>query len=606
MTFILESVSREETNRISSDFPGPKQHDRGARGIPFSFREAAFPSCVLVLSLGWHAWLFVTGRWLLDGDECYMALQGLEILKGARPVFFYSQYYMGCIEAYVFALFHLLTGASTPLTVKLQAAVQMLFYLISSYFLIRRFFGSRIALYSLFLLAFPPNMLSLWYGKIRGYMPALLLGNCILYALFWLEEQDNTRPINTIFWVLGLFMGLAWWANPVSMYYCVLVLVLAILSRRLRRNIWHGVFDSSSALFFNGIILFVLMILVSRSIMDMRRLPILRMLYEYRVFVLGFLICLLLAALLVHHRQRGLNIKPALVCLGFILGNAPMLFVYWTKDFLNLKQSIGGWYNFWYNMTLTPVFVFPIISGLTNITMQIPPLIFPVIPVVFVIMIYICILYGAIRLAIKTEPTLSKVLIFFFIVLLVFWAQNSLAWHHVRYLLPLYLPLFILIAFFFRDLDRLVRGLGSIVLGLMLLIHLAGTARLPSVKLVLPQGFYPHEKAILSFCRNRNLKEVFIYIPEGDAMRLAYFSEGKIIFLHTQIYSNRIPLYEQRYKNLSHVTLILPRGIGPKYRPDQPPDESMDHFDIYYNVTKEKIEKLFYLLFYNPEIIPAP
>ena len=174
-TITNNSVPANPTALLPAEYEAPGR-------IPFTLRETVFVCCVLAAALAWHGWQFLTGRWVLDGDECYLAIQGLNILKGARPVFYYGQNYMGCIEAYAFAFFRLLTGASTPLTVKLQGAVQMLLYLISSYFLVRRFFGRRIALYTLLLLAFPPNMLSLWYGKIRGYMPALLLGNCILYT----------------------------------------------------------------------------------------------------------------------------------------------------------------------------------------------------------------------------------------------------------------------------------------------------------------------------------------------------------------------------------------------------------------------------------------
>lgn len=565
--------------------------------IPLTLREPVFVCCVLAAALAWHAWLFLTGRWMLDGDECYLALQGLDILKGARPVFFPGQYYMGCVEAYVFAFFRLLTGASTPLTVKLQGAVQMLLYLVTSYILVRRFFGRRIALYTLLLLAFPPNMLSVWYGKIRGYTPALLLGNGILYTLFWLEEQSYTKPTNRIFCVLGLFMGLAWWANPLSIYYCILVLVLAFASRRLRRNLWHGVFDSLSALFVNGMLFCVLMILVSRSIVDTRRIAGFRMLYEYRVVVLGFLGCLVLGALLVRLRQRGMNIKPALLCLGFILGNAPMLWGHWIKDFLNLKQSIGGFYNFRDNMILSPMFVFPIVSGLTDISLEMPSVIFSVIPVVFVIMIYICAIYGSIRLAFKTEQALLKVLIFFCIILLLVWAQNLPPWHHTRYLLPLYLPLFILMSFIFQDLNRLVRGLGAIVLGLMLMIHIWGTEHLPSHNIELPDGLYPYEKDILFYCRNRGISEVFLHVNDNEAMRLTYFAGAKIVFLYPSGYYNRIPEYEERFRRVSHFALIVPKDTPPRYRPDRAPDESLDQFDVYFQVTKGEIIRVYKPLF---------
>ena len=154
---------------------------------------------------------------------------------------------MGCVEAYVYAFFRLILGASTPLTVQAQATAETLLFLVSAYLLVRRFFGRQAALPALLLLALPPGMLAIWLGKIRGYIPWLILGNVIFYLLFHLHELPEAERARGKIFGLGLLLGIAWWVNPLALYHCLTAAVLLVAIPRLRRLLWTGSFRSLPA-----------------------------------------------------------------------------------------------------------------------------------------------------------------------------------------------------------------------------------------------------------------------------------------------------------------------------------------------------------------------
>jgi len=574
---------------------------------PEKKREISLVAGILLAALVWQGFLFFSGRSPLDGDECYMAIQGLDIIRGARPVFYYSQNYMGCIEAYLYAPLRLAFGSSTPLAVKSLGAIQMILFLLSSYLLIRRFFERATALVALLLLAFPPNMLALWYLKIRGYMPLLLLGNAVFYFLFLLDvEEKEARGRN--FLLLGILLGLSWWANPVAVFYLASSGMIVLLSSRLRNLLLKKSFSTPQDIFINGTAILILAILVSRSIIAPRRLALLRFFYDFRPWILAGLGLAAAAAIVVYFRSRARNIFPAAICLGFLTGNLPMLFIYWTNEFLNLKQSLGNLRSFWDNMTLSPVFVFPVMAGLTDVLSNEPSVMFGPAGWGLLSLVWICMGYYTIRRLGKERRPFVYLMVFIGLTLLIYWANNGLAWVQTRYLLVLYLPLLTLMACFIRELDRQARGLGVAILALVIGFHLAGSVRLPREELLLPSGKYPYERDILNYCRDEGIERAFILDSDTGALRLTLFTEQKRIFLHPMGYFNRITRYEEAFLGDEEYNLFLPEDLPPAgsfirsednvpqfRRPSRPPDARLPGIHVYRSLSRKTIKEL-----YNP------
>lgn len=186
---------------------------------------------------------------MVDSDEAVLGIQAERILRGAHPIYFYGQAYMGSWDAYLaaplIALFgpaawvlHTITLAESLLLVPLLGALAAQLY------------GMRARLPGMLLAAVPP----LYVGVIQlrmlgGYVETLVLGTAILLlaapiARRW-QRGDATRALWA--WV-GLLVGLALWIDPLILVYAVTAAVwlapLAVARMRRRptegRNWWRA------------------------------------------------------------------------------------------------------------------------------------------------------------------------------------------------------------------------------------------------------------------------------------------------------------------------------------------------------------------------------
>jgi hypothetical protein len=264
---------------------------------------------------------------------------------------------------------------------------------------------------------------------------------------------------------------------------------------------------------------------------------------------------------------------------------------------LNLKQGLGGWQHFWDNVILFPFFVFPVLSGLTDISHFLYPVIFPLLAVVALAMIYTLMIYYNIRSFSRFDRAKRSVLVLFIVMFLLLCMQHSTAWTHPRYLLGFYLPLFILMSFFLIELNKKLKGLGVVVLCVLLVFHIIGARSIPRNEVILPSGMFPYEKDILSFCLEKRLEEVFIYGSDDLVNRLTFFSHEEIIFLNPSGYFNRIPDYEEKFKKKSHFPLFASPEQTSQDILNRMPDKVISHFNVYLNVPKEVIKDVYFPYF---------
>src|SRR6266516_620046 len=66
----------------------------------------------LLFALGIRIWLAYHTHGIIDGDEAMVGIQAEHILRGAHPIYFYGQAYMGSLEAYLMALLFLIGGST--------------------------------------------------------------------------------------------------------------------------------------------------------------------------------------------------------------------------------------------------------------------------------------------------------------------------------------------------------------------------------------------------------------------------------------------------------------------------------------------------------------
>src|SRR5258708_2280431 len=93
--------------------PGPEPGTWGERLVEWTAAHPRAPlAAALLLALAARIFLVARSHAMLDGDEALIGIQAESILRGARPFYFYSQPYMGSLEAYLAAALFRVFGPS--------------------------------------------------------------------------------------------------------------------------------------------------------------------------------------------------------------------------------------------------------------------------------------------------------------------------------------------------------------------------------------------------------------------------------------------------------------------------------------------------------------
>ena len=195
---------------------------------------------VVVVCLGVGLRLWVLGRAPVTSDEAVVGLMAANILHGHFTAFYWGQSYGG-VEPDVTALVFLLFGQSsftlelTPVLMNLAAAVVV-------WRLGRRLFSPAVGMAAGALFMVWP-LVDVWNATVSGFREtALLLGLVVLLFAQRIADSEVTdrrgRPLDWA--VLGLAVGLGWWATPEIAYFVVpaaCVVALALVRRRIRLSL---------------------------------------------------------------------------------------------------------------------------------------------------------------------------------------------------------------------------------------------------------------------------------------------------------------------------------------------------------------------------------
>jgi hypothetical protein len=190
---------------------------------------------LILAALGWPA---------TDSDEATFGLMALHISeRGAHPIFFYGQNYMGAVEAYLaagaFRLFGPSLFALRLSTISLSAG-----FLVCVYLLARLLYGRGLALATLALLVIgPPVTLFLQVFTNGGYADTLFFG-ALLLLLATLLAPPEAGALTKRLWRLlaygswGLAAGLGLWSDVLILPF-ILTSGLLLLAFRWR-ELLHG------------------------------------------------------------------------------------------------------------------------------------------------------------------------------------------------------------------------------------------------------------------------------------------------------------------------------------------------------------------------------
>lgn len=167
---------------------------------------------LLLISLNWP---------VTNSDEATMGLMARHIAyKHEHTTFFYGQYYMGSMEAYIGAVFFRLFGPST-FTLRLGLLLLFALFLVTLYALTSLLYTKKFALAIVTLFCLGSSDIILHQLKaIGGYPEIIFLGALILLlvarlSIFPLQEASKAllRQRLLLYVALGVVMGFALWTD---------------------------------------------------------------------------------------------------------------------------------------------------------------------------------------------------------------------------------------------------------------------------------------------------------------------------------------------------------------------------------------------------------
>jgi hypothetical protein len=143
--------------------------------------------------------------------------------RGAFPIFFWGQSYMGTLTSFVAAAIGFVTGNVGPLALRIAAMVEVLASIIFYWLGLRRAFDRGTALMVAAWLAAGPWYLFHFTVAPIGAEQAFFLGG----LGFWFVTRTPLRSARDWF-LLGLLAGFTWWINQSAIFVVAAAIVVAI------------------------------------------------------------------------------------------------------------------------------------------------------------------------------------------------------------------------------------------------------------------------------------------------------------------------------------------------------------------------------------------
>ncbi len=214
------------------------------------FHSRPYDLCMLILVIAASVFriVLIHFNWpTTNSDEATIDLMASHIAyRGEHPIFFYGQFYMGPLQAYLGALFFLLLGSSL-FALRLGMVLLFALFLVSVYALTCTLYNQRLALVTIALLSLGSLDIILRELKaIGGYPETLLFGTLILLIASKLalsapapgQTISTSKRIRRFFayGLLGLIEGLGIWSDQL-IFPCLLtggVIILIFCHRDLR------------------------------------------------------------------------------------------------------------------------------------------------------------------------------------------------------------------------------------------------------------------------------------------------------------------------------------------------------------------------------------
>lgn len=189
--------------------------------------------CLLVDVLV-RMFLIIHTHGVIAGDEAVTGIQAEYILRGAHPVYYYGQSYMGSLEAYIIAFIFVLAGPSV-LTLRIaMILISLLLVILTWMFAAALADEAGVPLQGkkrfMFIAALPPLYDAvLELRSLGGYIEAMIIMLWLLLCALrltqrWRADASNRELI--LRWLgIGFLLGLGFWIDPLVIYAVVAVVL---------------------------------------------------------------------------------------------------------------------------------------------------------------------------------------------------------------------------------------------------------------------------------------------------------------------------------------------------------------------------------------------
>jgi len=156
----------------------------------------------------------------LPSDLAIPALMAKRLLDtGEFPFFFWGQNWFGGLDALLHSGAFLIFGESVWAMRMTLLALYALFCLLT-YLITSDLFGRRAGLFAVLWCAFPPMFLTeLILVPSVSSLEVLVLGSLIIWLTIRLLSCRGSAVRKLLYFVIGFFCGLGWWATPIIVYY---------------------------------------------------------------------------------------------------------------------------------------------------------------------------------------------------------------------------------------------------------------------------------------------------------------------------------------------------------------------------------------------------
>ncbi|GCE27361.1 hypothetical protein KDA_28450 [Dictyobacter alpinus] len=202
-----------------------------------SWQGAALGILVLV-AIVIRAYLAYQSWPLPNSDESTMGVMSMHIQRGAHPVIYYGQYYMGVLQAYLGAFFFTFFGSSL-FALRLGMILLYVGFLLSIYWLVAQLYTKRFAIFIVALFCFgSAAMLTRQLTAIGGYPETILFSTLSLAIGLRLALTAPTGELKNLFIRYGLFffwgvsIGLGIWNDTLILPWVACSSLLLLFSWR--------------------------------------------------------------------------------------------------------------------------------------------------------------------------------------------------------------------------------------------------------------------------------------------------------------------------------------------------------------------------------------